>query len=180
MIVDTPILEDVNADLMDNLEFTNIGLSAEGRLGMVERLNQLLADEHLLYVKTRNFHWNLRGPLFASLHELFEQQYNDLQLIADEVAERARMLGGFAAGSVQEFLELTRLSEMPGSHPPAQTMVSRLLDDQEAIINYIRSDVDDSTEQFGDEGTADLLIGIMRQHEKMAWMLRSLLAEDIW
>lgn len=180
MILDTPVLDELDSEIEESLEFTNIGLSAQGRLGMVNRLNQLLAEEHTLYVKTRNFHWNLRGPLFAPLHELFEQQYNDLQLIADEIAERVRMLGGFAVGTMEEFQELTRLSELPGDYPAAQTMVSRLLDDHEAVINYIRSDIDDSTEQFGDEGTADLLIGIMRQHEKMAWMLRSSLAEGLW
>ena len=158
-----------------NLEKVNVGLSAEKRTGLIERLNTLLADEHLLYTKTRNYHWNVTGIHFTSLHQLFEQHYNSLQLIADEVAERARMLGGTPIGTLAEFSEHSRLSENPGTVPNAKDMIANLLDDHEHIISSLRDDIDAAAEEFGDEGTADLLTGTMRSHESMAWMLRSML-----
>ncbi|MBK8901617.1 MAG: DNA starvation/stationary phase protection protein [Anaerolineaceae bacterium] len=156
------------------LEQAHIGLAAENREKLIPRLNQLLADEHLLYTKTRNYHWNVTGIHFSQLHELFEEQYNSLQLIADEVAERSRMLGGTAVGTLVEFLEHTRLSEAPGAIPSAPDMLANLLDDHEQVITSLRDDIEACMEEFNDEGTADLLIGTMRAHEKMAWMLRSM------
>ncbi len=156
------------------MEQAHIGLSAENREKMTQRLNRLLADEHLLYTKTRNYHWNVTGIHFTELHTLFEQQYNTLQLIADEVAERCRMLGGTAVGTMAEFLEHSRLSEAPGNIPSAPDMLANLLDDHEHIITSLRDDIEASSEKLGDEGTADLLIGTMRSHEQMAWMLRSM------
>lgn len=156
------------------MDQVHIGLSAESREKLIQRLNKLLADEHLLYTKTRNYHWNVTGIHFTELHALFEQQYNSLQLIADEVAERCRMLGGTAVGTLAEFLEQTRLSETPGTVPSAPDMLANLLDDHEQIITNLRDDIDASSEKLSDEGTADLLIGTMRAHEKMAWMLRSM------
>lgn len=156
------------------VEQVHIGLASENREQLIPRLNQLLADEHLLYTKTRNYHWNVTGIHFAQLHELFEEQYNSLQLIADEVAERCRMLGGTAVGTLAEFLELTRLSEVPGTVPSAPDMLANLLDDHEQMVTNLRDDIDACMEEYNDEGTADLLIGTMRAHEKMAWMLRAM------
>lgn len=156
------------------LEQAHIGLSSEHRKKLIQRLNMLLADEHLLYTKTRNYHWNVTGLHFAPLHELFEQHYNRLQLMADEIAERNRMLGGIAIGTMAEFLAETRLSEASGTIPNAPDMIANLLDDHEHIISSLRDDIDACSEKFKDEGTADLLIGTMRSHEEMAWMLRSM------
>src|SRR5215218_1345137 len=102
----------------------NIGLLDEQREGVVAILNTLLADEYLLYTKTRNYHWNVVGPQFNDLHKFFEAQYNELNTIVDDVAERARSLGGNATGTLAEFLEQTRLQEHPGRYPPAKTMLA--------------------------------------------------------
>ncbi len=157
-----------------NLEQVHIGLSKENRANLVQRLNKLLADEHLLYTKTRNYHWNVTGIHFPTLHELFEQHYDRIQLMADEIAERSRMLGGTAIGTMAEFLEASRLTETPGTVPAAPDMIANLLDDHEHIISSLRDDIDACMEKYEDEGTADLLVGTMRSHEEMAWMLRSM------
>ena len=156
------------------LEQAHIGLSKESRMKLIQRLNKLLADEHLLYTKTRNYHWNVTGIHFTLLHELFEEQYNSIQEMADEIAERNRMLGGMSSGTMAEFLQESRLSETPGTIPSANDMIANLLDDHEHIISSLRDDIAACMEKFNDEGTADLLIGTMRSHEKMAWMLRSM------
>lgn len=152
-----------------------IGLSAENRAELIAILNRILADEHMLYARLRNFHWNVSGIHFRTFHELFEEQYNAIMLIADEVAERVRMLGGYAIGTLSEFLGATTLDESPNTYPLAETMVRRLAQAHEHIIQNLRDDIDACADEFGDEGTADLLTGIMRQHEEMAWMLRSTL-----
>ena len=158
----------------NKLEQVHIGLSQENRVGLIERLNKLVADEHLLYTKTRNYHWNVKGMHFVALHEMFEQQYNRLQLITDEIAERIRMLGGTTIGTMAEFAEQTRLSETPGSVPAEQDMIANLLDDHEHVISSLRDDIEAAAEEYNDEGTADLLTGTMRSHEEIAWMLRSM------
>lgn len=160
-----------------SLEQVHIGLSTDNRAGLIQCLNQLLADEHLLYTKTRNYHWNVTGIHFDTLHELFEQQYNRLQVMADDIAERTRMLGGTAIGTISEFITATRLSENAGDIPAAPAMIVNLLDDHEHIISTLRTDIETCAEKYEDEGTADLLVGIMRSHEEMAWMLRSLASE---
>lgn len=156
------------------LDQVHIGLSTENRGNLVERLNTLLADEHLLYTKTRNYHWNVTGIHFSTLHALFEQQYDRLKLMADEVAERTRMLGGTAVGTLTQFLERTRLAENGNATPTAADMLANLVDDHEQIISNVRQDIEACANQFNDEGTADLLVGIMRSHEEMAWMLRAM------
>lgn len=161
-----------------DLDQVHIGLAKENRLELVQRLNMLLADEHLLYTKTRNYHWNVTGIHFVTLHELFEDQYNLLKEMADEIAERNRMLGGPAIGTMAEFLQVTRLSETPGTIPAVSDMIANLLDDHEHIISSLRDDIEACSEKFDDEGTADLLIGAMRSHEKMAWMLRAMTNSD--
>ena len=153
----------------------NIGLSAEQREGVVAILNALLADEYLLYTKTRNYHWNVVGPQFNDLHKFFEAQYNELNEIVDDVAERSRALGGHALGTMAEFLKYTRLEEQTGHYPDARDMLANLLADHEALIGHLRGDLEICIEQYHDAGTNDFLTGLMEQHEKMAWMLRAFL-----
>jgi starvation-inducible DNA-binding protein len=155
---------------------TNIGLSDAQRRGVVDILTALLADEYVLYTKTRNYHWNVVGPQFNDLHKFFDAQYNELNTIVDDVAERARTLGGNAIGTLAEFLERTRLAEQPGQYPPARNMLANLLADQESVIRQLRVDLDACADTYQDIGTNDFLTGLMEQHEKMAWMLRAFLA----
>jgi starvation-inducible DNA-binding protein len=155
---------------------THIGLSDAQRHGVVDILTALLADEYVLYTKTRNYHWNVVGPQFNDLHKFFEEQYNELNTIVDEVAERARTLGGNAIGTLAEFLERTRLAEQPGQYPPARDMLVNLLADQENVIRQLRVDLETCADTHQDMGTNDFLTGLMEQHEKMAWMLRAFLA----
>jgi starvation-inducible DNA-binding protein len=152
----------------------NIGLDSEVRHALVELLNLTLADEAVLTAKTRSAHWNVRGAEFFELHTLFETQYQLLNNISDEIAERARMLGGFAIGSLGEFLNHTRLEEQPGVIPD----ILRLLADHEASIRFLREDARKCTEEYEDEGTFVLLVSVMRLHEKMSWMLRSYIENE--
>jgi starvation-inducible DNA-binding protein len=154
----------------------NIGLSEEQRAGVVTILNTVLADEYLLYTKTRNYHWNVVGAQFNDLHKFFEAQYNELNEIVDDVAERTRSLGGNALGTMAEFLKYTRLKEQTGHYPDARDMLANLVADHEALICHLRVDLETCAEKYHDIGTNDFLTGLMEQHEKMAWMLRAFLA----
>lgn len=154
---------------------TNIGLSSKTRSQTVALLSRLLADEHVLYVKTRNFHWNVTGPHFSPLHALFEEHYTALAETIDEIAERIRALGEIAPGSMKEFLKLARLGELPGATLAADKMLAALLADHEAVVRQLRADIG-ATAKLGDEGTTDFLTGLMESHEKTAWMLRAHLA----
>ena len=153
-----------------------IGIGDEQRKGVVEILNSLLADEYVLYTKTRNYHWNVVGPQFNDLHKFFQAQYEELDDIVDEVAERARSLGGRATGTLTEFVRHARLTEKAGDAPDARQMIANLLVDHEAIVRTLRGDLQVCAERFGDAGSSDFLTGLLEQHEKMAWMLRSFLA----
>jgi starvation-inducible DNA-binding protein len=153
----------------------NIGLGEEPRAAVTQILNALLADEYVLYTRTRNYHWNVIGPQFNDLHKFFEAQYDEINDIVDEVAERARSLGGRSAGTLAEFLKLTRLKEETGAAPDARAMIGALLADHEAIIRSLRQDLQTCADKHGDMGTSDFLTGLMEQHEKMAWMLRAFL-----
>lgn len=154
---------------------TNIGLAEKNLAGSVEVLNRLLSDEYVLYTKTRNYHWNVTGPDFQELHKFFESQYEELEAIVDEVAERAKALGGNALGTLQEFSQKTRLKEAPGESPDAKRMIANLLADHESVIRALREDLAACGEKFGDAGTSDFLTGLMEKHEKTAWMLRAYL-----
>ena len=156
----------------------NIGLTEHQRQGVIELLNRDLADAYLLLVKTKKFHWDVVGPQFLTLHKLWEQHYNALTINIDACAERIRALGGYPIGTMKGFLELTSLEEHPGDVPMASEMVSSLIDDHEQVIRNMRSHVDDCSEKFSDQGTADFLTGLMEQHEEIAWMLRSFMEGD--
>ncbi len=156
-------------------ERVNIGLGDKERGGVVEILNNTLADLHVLYVKTRKYHWNITGPQFHDYHVLLESQYELLGEAIDQVAERIRQLGAPACATMQEFLQSARLKEQPGDNPDAMTMIANLRDDHEAVIRQLRKAADACDDPLHDMGTNDFLIALMQQHEKMAWMLRSIL-----
>lgn len=150
----------------------DIGLTDAQREGVCQVLRPLLADEFTLYTKARNYHWNVVGPHFHDLHKLFEEQYEALDEIVDEVAERIRALGGVAPGTLQEFSQAKRLTEEPGVVPSWREMVRNLTADHEAIVRRLRTDIDTVQGKYQDVGTADFLTGLMEKHEKHAWMLR--------
>ena len=152
----------------------NIGLSQQQRQAVVDILSRLLADEYLLYTKTRNYHWNVVGPQFNDLHKFFETQYEAIDEVIDDVAERARTLGGHAVGTLTEFKQLGRLKEQPGRRPAARQMLQDLLADHETVIRTLRKDLE-TADKHEDAATSDFLTGLMERHEKMAWMLRSFL-----
>ena len=151
----------------------DIGITDKNRGAVVGILNRLLSDEYILYTKTRKFHWNVTGPHFHDLHKFFESQYEALNEIVDDVAERARSLGGVSFGTLAEFLKHTGLKEKPAQNPDSQGMISELLGDHEAIIQTLRVGLQACADKYGDMGTSDFLTGLMEQHEKMAWMLRA-------
>ena len=159
--------------------YPNIGLTDTQRDGVRSILTTILADEYLLYTKTRNCHWNVRGPQFVQLHSFFEEQYEALNTIVDDIAERARALGYPAIGTLAEFLEKTRLRERPGHYPLARDMLTDLLNDHEIVIRQLRLDLETCMEPYQDAGTSDFLTGLLAQHEKMSWMLRASLQDGV-
>lgn len=150
----------------------NIGLEDGARDEVVSMLNKRLADSMLLYTKTRNYHWNVTGMEFIQLHELFERHYDEIAATIDEIAERVRMIGGIALGTLDEFKQNSVIEEQPGHVPNAQEMLQNLLDDHETVIRQLREDAD-KTEELNDMGTNDFIIGMIRENEKRAWMLRA-------
>ena len=152
----------------------DIGISEEDRNEIADGLAHLLADTYTLYLKTHNYHWNVTGPMFQTLHLMFETQYNELALAVDLIAERIRALGAPAPGSYREFGALTSIGEDTDS-PDATEMIRRLVAGQETVVRTARS-VFPVVDRAHDEPTADLLTQRMQVHEKTAWMLRSLLA----
>jgi len=153
----------------------NIGLDSEVRHAVVEILNNTLANEAVLTLKTRSAHWNVSGEGFLELRILFNSQYKQLNDIADELAERVRMLGGNTIGSLKEFTSFARLEEQPGIVPN----ILHLLADHEASIRFLRDDSRKVNEEHEDNGTFELLVSIMYLHEKMAWMLRSYIEPEL-
>lgn len=151
----------------------DIGISTSDREKIAEGLSRLLADSYTLYLKTHNFHWNVTGPMFQTLHLMFEAQYTELALAVDLIAERIRSLGVPAPGTYKEFAKLTSIAE-PEGVPSATEMIKQLVEGQEAVVKTARS-IFPRVEKAGDEVSADLLTQRMQLHEKNAWMLRSLL-----
>jgi starvation-inducible DNA-binding protein len=152
----------------------DIGIPDQQRQAIGEGLARLLADSYTLYLKTHNFHWNVTGPMFNTLHLMFEQQYTELATAVDLIAERIRALGLPAPGSYRQFSELTSIREETGV-PSAEEMIRQLVKDQETVVRTARS-VFPVVDEAHDEPTADLLTQRMQVHEKTAWMLRSLLS----
>ncbi|MEE9139548.1 MAG: Dps family protein [Alphaproteobacteria bacterium] len=151
----------------------DIGIAQKDRRQIAKGLSKVLADTYTLYLKTHNFHWNVKGPLFNTLHLMFEQQYNELALAVDQIAERIRALGEPAPGSYAEFAKLASVKEAKGV-PKAEEMIRQLVQGNEAVVKTARK-VFPAAERANDESTADLLTQRMQTHEKTAWMLRSML-----
>ena len=151
----------------------NIGIKPENLTAVSHILNGILADEFLLYTKTRNAHWNVEGPDFHDKHKFFEGQYEQLDEIMDEVAERIRMLGHYAPATLKDFLQLTRLTEAMREKNDSAGFIRELLADHETIIIAMRENIDRFANEYKDLGTSDFITGLMEEHEKMAWMLRS-------
>ena len=154
----------------------NIGISVEDRQAIAEGLSRLLADNYTLYLTTHNFHWNVTGPMFNSLHQMFMQQYTELWTAADLIAERIRALGHFAPGSYAQYGQLASLADAPATPPTALEMVRILVDGHEAVARTARA-LFPVADKASDEPTADLLTQRLSVHEQTAWMLRSLLEE---
>lgn len=147
-----------------------IGIAVKEMEKSIQVLSILLADEHVLYIKTRKFHWNVAGDSFMELHKLFQEQYTELETVIDEVAERINKLGGKTMGTIQEYSDITRLKEYPKKYPEQKDMLKELLADNETLIIAIRSNISEIAEK--DAGTTDFLTGLMEQHETIAWKLR--------
>ncbi|HEX7998139.1 MAG TPA: Dps family protein [Pyrinomonadaceae bacterium] len=154
----------------------NIGIEENERREIADGLSRLLADTYTLYLKTHNFHWNVTGPMFQTLHLMFEQQYNELALAVDLIAERIRALGFPAPATYSAFARLSSIKEDEGV-PNATEMIRLLVEGQETVVRTARS-IFPVVDQSHDEPTADLLTQRMQVHEKTAWMLRSLLTEQ--
>lgn len=150
-----------------------IGISEKNLKASADILKIVLADEFVLYTKTRNYHWNIEGASFWEYHKLFEEQYEALDKIMDETAERIRMLGHYSIATLKEFLATTRLTEK-GDASSAKKKVENLLADHEDIATYLRKAIEE-TAKLGDTGTSDFLTGLLKHHEKTAWFLRSYL-----
>lgn len=153
----------------------DIGIPEDSRKEIAEGLSRLLADTYSLYLKTHNFHWNVTGSMFQTLHLMFETQYNELALAVDLIAERIRALGVPAPGTYTDFAKLSSIPETPGV-PKAKEMIRLLVEGQESVARTARS-IFPLAEKVNDEPTADLLTQRLQVHEKTAWMLRSLLEE---
>ncbi len=154
----------------DNLD---TGISGENSKKVADALNQVLADEFVLYTKTLNFHWNIEGRDFHALHLFLDDQYHQLQTIIDAVAERVRKVGHFATGSMKEFIDAASLKEHAGAAPVSENMIADLASDHDALIRKTRTLIGDFDEKYDDAGSSDFITGIMKEHEKMAWMLRA-------
>ncbi|WP_028787289.1 Dps family protein [Terrimonas ferruginea] len=152
----------------------NIGITEKNRQAVATELNKLLADEHILYNKTRNYHWSIEGPSFMEFHKLYEQQYTLLAEVIDEIAERIRTIGHFAEGRLKELIKLASLDE-PEAPTKQSEQIANLESDHETIIIRLRKLIKEFDEDYKDVGSADFITGLLKTHEKMAWMLRSYL-----
>ena len=152
---------------------TEIGIKPANTSEVAQSLNRLLADEHILYIKTRRAHWNVEGPDFLTIHRFFEEQYKQLEQTIDDVAERIRTIGHFAEATLAGFLAETHLSEETREKNDSAGFIKSLLSDHETIIIHLRENIERYDEEWKDAGTSDFITGLMEEHEKMAWMLRS-------
>ena len=152
----------------------NIGISEKNSKEVGSVLNKILADEYLLYTKTRNYHWNIEGSNFMEMHLFFESQYNTIDEAIDEIAERVRQIGHYAQGRLKDFIKQSQLVEQEYTSDQ-KSQLKNLLDDHEAIIRFLRLHIDIFADKYKDAGNADFITGLMEKHEKMAWFLRSYL-----
>ena len=152
---------------------TEIGIKQSSLAEVAQALNVLLADENVLYIKTRNAHWNVEGPDFLTMHRFFEEQYKQIEQIIDDIAERIRTIGHYAEASLAGFLALTHLSEEAREKNDSKGYMKILLDAHETIIVHLRENVDRFADEWKDAGSADFITGLLETHEKMAWMLRA-------
>lgn len=152
---------------------TSIGINPEHTASIAKILSGFLADEFILYTKTRNAHWNIEGPDFYTQHKFFETQYEQLDEIMDDVAERIRSLGHYAPATLQNYLALTHLTEQSREKNNSAGFIHELLADHESIIIRLREQINPIANDLHDLGTSDFLTGLMESHEKMAWMLRA-------
>jgi starvation-inducible DNA-binding protein len=153
---------------------TNIGLTEKNSQAIAEKLNTILADEFLLSLKTRNYHWNVEGSNFMEMHKFYEGLYDELDEVIDELAERIRSIGHYSQGRMSDYLKITNLQEEAYTNDQ-EKQLKNLLDDHETIIRYLRKDIDTMQEKYKDAGNADYLTGLMEKHEKWAWFIRSYL-----
>jgi starvation-inducible DNA-binding protein len=145
------------------------------KIESTEQMKQILADQFILYVKARNYHWNVTGPHFYYLHALFENIYDELADDIDKVAERIRSLGTKTPGTMKEFWELTSLEEKPGNYPEFSVMVQEIANDFETIIEKLKSSANKMQSSLDDEVSAGMLYGLMEKYQKTVWMLKSFL-----
>ncbi len=150
----------------------NLGISDANSKAVALALNKLLADEFVLYTKTRNYHWNIEGDNFMELHKFFEGQYQQLEETVDQVAERVRAIGHYSEGRLADFMKLTSLVEQEYTNDQ-QTQFKNLLNDHETIIRNLRNLIPLFADKYKDLGSSDFVTGLLRQHETMAWFIRS-------
>lgn len=150
-----------------------IGITEANRLAIATELSKMLADETVLYIKTKNAHWNVEGPDFFAIHKFFEVQFEQLDEIIDNVAERIRTIGHYAPGTLKAYLGLTHLSEESRSANDSQGFINELLEDHESIILNLRENIKKFGVEHRDLGTSDFITGLVELHEKMSWFLRS-------
>lgn len=156
---------------------THIGITETNRNVVAIKLSEILADENILYIKTKNAHWNIEGPDFYSMHTFFETQFTQLDGIIDSVAERMRSIGHYAPATMSSYLNLTHLTEKKKYNNNSQGFIKELLADHEAIIIKLRENIHPFANKFNDLGTSGFITGLMETHEKMAWFLRAHLSE---
>ncbi len=151
----------------------SIGITPDHLSSVSQALNSVLADEFVLYAKTRGAHWNVEGIDFYNKHLFFEKQYEELDEIMDAVAERIRVLGHYASAKLSEYIELTHLTQDSRQPNNSEGFIRTLLEDHEAVIIHLREKINYFNDELNDAGTADFITGLMEKHETMAWMLRS-------
>lgn len=156
----------------------NIEISETNLKDVAVLLNRLLANEYILYTKTRGAHWNVQGQNFSSMHLFFKEQYEAMDAIVDDTAERIRTLGHFALGMLKDFLNVTDMLEDSSCFGTQKKIVEMLTNDHETIIRVIRNEIAPIAHEYSDLGTADFVTGLMEKHEKMAWMLRAHLVQS--
>lgn len=151
----------------------NIGITETNRAAVVMELSKILADEYVLYTKTKNAHWNLEGPDFYDKHKFFEAQFIELDAIIDSVAERIRTLGHYVDAMLKAFLSVTHFTEQKRDKNDSAGYIKELLADHESLILHLRENINLFATEYHDAGTSDFITGLMENHEKMAWFLRS-------